>query len=381
MRTRQALALVVGLFVGVALSYIPTSDASRNSSGTFSLPAGNPVVSGTTVSSSWANTTLSDISTELTSSLDRSGRGAMLAPLQLSNGTVAAPSLTFGTDADTGLYRVSANNVAISAGGVKVEGCTATGCAFPLGIVATQSTADTNGITSTGNGTGYGVTGQGGATSHGVLGTGGASGGSGVIGQGGASSGSGGVFTGGSTNGRGVDSTGDGTGAGLRGTGGDTSGDGVTGIGGAPNGSGGVFTGTGTGNAIQAGAGHLKLTGSNPASTVGFTNTLTPSNTPKAWGSISADGFGTYTVEQGFNITSVAHNGAGGITVTFATALVGTNPAIIASGRACAVTSFISASGGQTTVTLSAVDFTNGAINMHTCTSASRINLVVFGTQ
>ena len=34
---------------------------SRNGSGTYTLPAGNPVVTGTAITSSWANTSLSDI--------------------------------------------------------------------------------------------------------------------------------------------------------------------------------------------------------------------------------------------------------------------------------------------------------------------------------
>lgn len=91
----------------------------RNSSGTYTLPAGNPVVTGTTISSTWANTTLSDLSSEMTDSLDRSGKGGMLAPLALSDGTVALPALTFVLDPDTGVYRIGANDVAVSVGGIK----------------------------------------------------------------------------------------------------------------------------------------------------------------------------------------------------------------------------------------------------------------------
>jgi hypothetical protein len=47
---------------------------SRNGSGTYTLPAGNPVVTGTTISSSWANTTLTDISTALTNSIAADGQ-------------------------------------------------------------------------------------------------------------------------------------------------------------------------------------------------------------------------------------------------------------------------------------------------------------------
>lgn len=82
----------------------------RNSSGTYSLPAGNPVVTGTVISSTWANTTLSDIGNEITQSLDRSGDGGMLAGLQLADGLVGAPGLTWGTEPTSGLYRAGAGD-------------------------------------------------------------------------------------------------------------------------------------------------------------------------------------------------------------------------------------------------------------------------------
>jgi len=47
---------------------------SRNGSGTYSLPAGNPVVTGTTISSTWANSTLTDLATAMTGSLASDGQ-------------------------------------------------------------------------------------------------------------------------------------------------------------------------------------------------------------------------------------------------------------------------------------------------------------------
>lgn len=47
---------------------------SRNGSGTYQLPAGNPVVTGTTISSTWANNTLTDIATALTNSIAADGQ-------------------------------------------------------------------------------------------------------------------------------------------------------------------------------------------------------------------------------------------------------------------------------------------------------------------
>lgn len=46
----------------------------RNGSGVYSLPAGNPVVTGTIISSSWANTTLNDIASALTQSQAADGQ-------------------------------------------------------------------------------------------------------------------------------------------------------------------------------------------------------------------------------------------------------------------------------------------------------------------
>ena len=47
---------------------------SRNGSGTYNLPAGNPEVTQTTISSTWANTTLTDIATALSNSIAADGQ-------------------------------------------------------------------------------------------------------------------------------------------------------------------------------------------------------------------------------------------------------------------------------------------------------------------
>jgi len=45
----------------------------RNGSGTYTLPSGNPVVIGTTITDTWANTTLTDIGTAVTQSIASTG--------------------------------------------------------------------------------------------------------------------------------------------------------------------------------------------------------------------------------------------------------------------------------------------------------------------
>jgi len=56
---------------------------SRDANGTYYLPAGNPVVSGTVITTAWANPTMADIATALSDSLSRSGKGGMAAALAM----------------------------------------------------------------------------------------------------------------------------------------------------------------------------------------------------------------------------------------------------------------------------------------------------------
>lgn len=58
---------------------------SRNGSGTYSLVSGNPVTTGSTISSTWANNTLSDIATALTGSIAADGQTPITANLPMSN--------------------------------------------------------------------------------------------------------------------------------------------------------------------------------------------------------------------------------------------------------------------------------------------------------
>ena len=58
---------------------------SRNGSGVYSLPAGNPVVTNTTISSTWANNTLTDIATALTNSISADGQTVVTGNLQMNS--------------------------------------------------------------------------------------------------------------------------------------------------------------------------------------------------------------------------------------------------------------------------------------------------------
>jgi hypothetical protein len=77
---------------------------SRNGSGIYNLPTGNPVVTGTTITSNWGNTTMSDIATALTGSLAADGQTPVTGNLQMgsnkitgmANGTASTDAATFG---------------------------------------------------------------------------------------------------------------------------------------------------------------------------------------------------------------------------------------------------------------------------------------------
>lgn len=77
---------------------------SRNGSGTYTLPAGNPVVTGTTISSSAFNNTMNDIATALTGSVAADGQTPMSGPLAmgsnkitgLATGTASGDAVNWG---------------------------------------------------------------------------------------------------------------------------------------------------------------------------------------------------------------------------------------------------------------------------------------------
>jgi hypothetical protein len=120
----------------------------RNASGTYTLPSGNPVVSGTLIDATWANNTMADLGNEVTDSLSRSGEGAMLAPLRITDGVQATPSLAFSNEPSSGLYRAGTNEWWSVAAGVQVQQHTSTGAVtrFAAGAVGTPSVSAFNDV-------------------------------------------------------------------------------------------------------------------------------------------------------------------------------------------------------------------------------------------
>jgi hypothetical protein len=77
---------------------------ARNGTGTYTLPAGNPVVAGTTISETWANGTLTDIATALTNSISADGQTVVVGDIPfngfkikgIADGTLTADAINKG---------------------------------------------------------------------------------------------------------------------------------------------------------------------------------------------------------------------------------------------------------------------------------------------
>jgi len=106
---------------------------SRNSSGTYSVPGTvNPVITNTEITTNWANTTLADVAQGITDSLDRQGRGSMLAALKLIDGALGTPALTFTNDTTSGLTRLAAGEFSTGVAGVETITYQAAVTTFPV---------------------------------------------------------------------------------------------------------------------------------------------------------------------------------------------------------------------------------------------------------
>ena len=114
------------------------------SGGTFSInTAGQPVVTGTTISSSVFNALTADLATGLSTCMLKDGTQTATAGIGFYAGTVSLPGIYFGTDTATGFYRIGLNNNGYAVNGTKLLDMTGT----TLAITSTV-TANTIGVTS-----------------------------------------------------------------------------------------------------------------------------------------------------------------------------------------------------------------------------------------
>ena len=89
----------------------------RDGNGNYTLPAGNPVVSGTTIESAWANALTSDLAVELTDSLSRSGKGGFTAPVGFVDFVGSIPGINFASEPTSGFKRVTTGDLRIQVQG------------------------------------------------------------------------------------------------------------------------------------------------------------------------------------------------------------------------------------------------------------------------
>jgi len=96
---------------------------SRNGSGTYTLPAGNPVVTGTTITSTWANNTLTDIGSALTDSVAADGQTPMTGDLDLNTNKVInlEPATVAGNAVEYDQF-VNATTTAVNITGGTING-------------------------------------------------------------------------------------------------------------------------------------------------------------------------------------------------------------------------------------------------------------------
>jgi hypothetical protein len=114
-------------------------------SGTFALS--DTLANATPGDADEVQAILDDIATGLSNTVAKDGQSTMTAPLKASNGSAAAPSYTFGSDTDSGFYRIGANSVGVSVNGALLAtfdsaGITlASGAIVGTGIIGTTALA------------------------------------------------------------------------------------------------------------------------------------------------------------------------------------------------------------------------------------------------
>lgn len=106
----------------------------RNGAGTYTLPAGNPVVTNTTITADWGNDTMEDLGNEITNSLSRDGDGGMNAPLRFTDGDITTPGIAWVAETNTGFYYAGPGEFWASVLGTNVVQFTDNGLLIPTGI-------------------------------------------------------------------------------------------------------------------------------------------------------------------------------------------------------------------------------------------------------
>lgn len=311
----------------------------RDSTGNWVYSAGNPVTTGTTIASAWWNNTYNDIGSSIGASLDRTGNtGGMTGQLKLyTTGTSAAvPAVTFDAEPNSGLYWAGVGDVRLSLLGTDLVKWTNAGTNIYLSSLTVTGTSP--------NGRGGTFTATG--AEQGVVGTGG-------------------------------------SGAGNAGTWGISGGaTGIGAIGQGVSGSLGLYAYSSATNVDVARVdGYVDLShATNPASTTGFTNHLTPKNIAKAFVSFSTNGSGGVTVADAFNVTGVTL-GLNDSTITFASAMADTNYTVVGTAGAGQPFAFYVQTKNTGSVLVRVMTFASPGTPLGPTTNSFSVNLAVFGAQ
>jgi hypothetical protein len=121
---------------------------SRNGTGTYNLPAGNPVVTGTVISSTWANNTLTDIASALTGSVAADGQTPMVGDLDMNTNKVINldPGTVQGNAVEYSQF-VNATTTAVNITGGTINGTSIGETTRSSGKFTTLSANSTLGVT------------------------------------------------------------------------------------------------------------------------------------------------------------------------------------------------------------------------------------------
>lgn len=309
----------------------------RDSFGNWVFYAGNPVTTGTTIASAWWNGTYSDLGSAMGASLDRTGNtGGMTGQFKGADGVVGAPGISFGSEPSTGLYHPGSGDVRLSMLGTDLVKWTNAGTNIYLSSLTVTGTSP--------NGRGGTFTATG--AEQGVVGTGGS--GAGNAGTWGISGGA-----------TGIGAIGQGVSGGL-----------------------GLYAYSSATNVDVARVdGYVDLShATNPASTTGFTNHLTPKNIAKAFVSFSTNGSGGVTVADAFNVTGVTL-GLNDSTITFASAMADTNYTVVGTAGAGQPFAFYVQTKNTGSVLVRVMTFASPGTPLGPTTNSFSVNLAVFGAQ
>lgn len=104
---------------------------ARNGSGTYSLPT--TFTASTDALAEDVNTQFEDVRDALTASLALDGQSTMTGQFKAADGSAAAPGISFGSDLNTGIYRIGADSYGFAAAGALVATLGTTGWTLATG--------------------------------------------------------------------------------------------------------------------------------------------------------------------------------------------------------------------------------------------------------